>query len=136
MAKQISVVGAVILRDGKVLCARRAPGATLGGMWEFAGGKVEPSESPADALVREIAEELDCAIGVGAKVTATSHAYDFGTVLLTTYYCTIKSGEPHPHEHSELAWVAPQELSRLRWAPADVPAVQIIQAEHADKRVF
>lgn len=74
MAKQIVVVGAVIMHDGKVLCARRAADATLPGMWEFPGGKVEPSESPTTALEREIAEELDCSINVGPQVTQSSYA--------------------------------------------------------------
>lgn len=127
MTKHIVVVGAVIVRDGQILCARRAAGSTLGGMWEFPGGKVEPSEAPEDALAREIDEELGCTIDVGPKITTTSHAYDFGTVNLTTYYCSITRGEPQPHEHSELKWAAPDELSRLEWAPADIPAVQMIR---------
>ena len=58
MSKQINVVGAVIVRDGLILCAQRGPAGSLGGMWEFPGGKIEPGESPRDALVREIQEEL------------------------------------------------------------------------------
>jgi 8-oxo-dGTP diphosphatase len=135
MTKQIVVVGAVIVRSGKILCARRAPGTTLGGMWEFPGGKVEPAEAPEDALAREIDEELGCTIGVGPKITTTSHPYDFGTVHLTTYYCSVTHGDPRPHEHSELAWLTPDELSTKEWAPADIPAVQMIEADFADDRV-
>jgi 8-oxo-dGTP diphosphatase len=127
MTKQIVVVGAVIVRDGQILCARRAPGSTLGGMWEFPGGKVEASESPQGALAREIAEELDCLVNVGAEITTTSHAYDFGTVHLTTYYCSVSSGQPQAREHAELAWVAPHQLAELEWAPADIPAVHLIR---------
>lgn len=133
MPKQIVVVGAVIVRDGKILCARRAAGSTLGGMWEFPGGKVEPSESPTDALAREITEELGCVIEVGATITTTSHAYDFGVVHLTTYYCEVTQGEPHAREHAELAWLAPHQLAGLEWAPADIPAVRLIQAEQLEK---
>lgn len=128
MTKQIVVVGAVIVQDGQILCARRAQGSTLGGMWEFPGGKVEPSESPDEALAREVIEELDCTVNVGAKITTTSHAYDFGTVHLTTYCCSISSGQPQAREHAELAWIAPHQLAELEWAPADIPAVQIIQS--------
>lgn len=128
MTKQIDVVGAVILHEGQVLCARRAPGATLAGMWEFPGGKVESGEPPEAALAREIAEELDCAITVGSRVTTTSHAYDFATVHLTTYRCALASGSPRAKEHAELAWVSADDLQDLEWAPADIPAVHLVQA--------
>lgn len=136
MSKQILVVGAVIERDGKILCARRAPESTLGGMWEFPGGKVEPSESSTEALAREITEELGCRVEVGTKITTTSHAYAFGTVHLTTFYCTITNGEPHAREHAELAWVAPRQLTQLEWAPADIPAVRLIQAGQLKEEVM
>lgn len=132
--KEIIVVGAVIVRDGKVLCAQRAPGSTLAGMWEFPGGKVEPTESPEEALRREIAEELGCAIEVDAKVTTTAHAYSFGVVELTTYYCQLSGGVPRPAEHAVLAWLAPRELERLEWAPADIPAVQLVTATLMERR--
>lgn len=136
MSRQIVVVGAVLVRAGRILCARRAPDATLGGLWEFPGGKVEPSETPEEALMREIVEELGCTIDVRSKITTTTYVYDFGTVHLTTYYCAITRGEPAPREHAEMAWVAPQQLSTLEWAPADIPAVQIVQADHLDECVF
>lgn len=126
--KQFVVVGAVIVHHGRVLCARRAQDATLAGMWEFPGGKVEPSESPEEALQREIAEELRCLVEVGAKVTTKTHAYDFAVVQLTTYYCRLTGGVAHPAEHAELAWLDPHELLELEWAPADIPAVQLVTA--------
>lgn len=125
----IDVVGAVIVRDGRVLCARRGPDAELGGMWEFPGGKVEPGESPRDALVREIAEELGCRISIGEEVTTSTHAYDFAHIALTTYWCDLASGEPVPSEHAELRWLASNELDRLTWAPADLPTVQILRSQ-------
>ena len=72
VSKQINVVGAVIVRDGLILCAQRGPGGNLAGMWEFPGGKIEPGESPRDALVREIDEELRCEVVVGDEVTTTT----------------------------------------------------------------
>jgi 8-oxo-dGTP diphosphatase len=135
MSKQIVVVGAVLVRESRILCARRAPNATLGGLWEFPGGKVELSETPEEALMREIVEELGCIIDVGPKITTTTHVYDFGSVHLTTYYCAITRGDPTPNEHAELTWAAPQQLSTLEWAPADVPTVQIIQVDHQDERI-
>lgn len=126
MNRQIDVVGAVIVREGRILCARRGPAVSQAGMWEFPGGKVERGEQPRDALVREIREELGCLVQVGPRVTTTAHPYDFGVVSLTTYVCTILDGEPVPTEHAEIRWVAPTALPDLVWAPADVPAVEIL----------
>jgi 8-oxo-dGTP diphosphatase len=131
MVKQIHVVGAVIIKDGFVLGAQRGPQGNLPGMWEFPGGKVELGESPAAALEREIREELDCAVEVGRAITTTKHEYEFGEVILTTFYCTIVAGTPTLTEHVAVKWLRPQELDTLPWAPADVPAVNLIRADHA-----
>lgn len=128
VAKQINVVGAVIVLDGKVLCAQRGPAGSLGGLWEFPGGKIEPGETPRDALVREIDEELRCEVVVGDEVTTTSYDYDFGTVTLTTFWCELVGGTPTLTEHAEVRWLPPSELDSIEWAPADVPAVDIIRA--------
>lgn len=127
MSKQIRVVGAVISRDGQILCAQRGPGGALPGLWEFPGGKIEPNEEPHVALAREIDEELGCEILVGAEVTTTSHQYDFGVVELTTFYCVLAEGEPQKTEHAELKWVDPTDLEQLDWAPADMPAVSLVR---------
>lgn len=126
--KQIQVVGAVIVRHGEVLCARRGPGGTTGGLWEFPGGKIEPGETPKAALVREIREELGCEIEVGEPVTTTPHEYDFGVVTLTTFLSELVAGDPAPSEHAELAWLPPGKLASLAWAPADIPAVALLVA--------
>jgi 8-oxo-dGTP diphosphatase len=131
VTKQIHVVGAVIIRDGLVLCAQRGEGGSLAGLWEFPGGKIEPGESPADALEREIAEELDCTIEVGDLITTTAHEYEFGTVNLTTFYCRLVSGSPTTSEHAAINWLRPADLTTIEWAPADVPAVHLIQADFA-----
>jgi 8-oxo-dGTP diphosphatase len=129
VARQIDVVGAVIIEDGLVLCAQRGPQGALAGLWEFPGGKVEPSETARDALAREIAEELQCVVEVGDEVTTTRHEYDFGVVILTTLYCRLVAGTPQAIEHATLKWLAPGELATLEWAPADIPAVALIRAE-------
>lgn len=129
--KQIDVVGAVILRDGLVMCAQRGNDGSLVGMWEFPGGKIEPGETPRAALEREVAEELLCTVTVGTEITTTTYEYDFGVVTLTTFYCELVSGEPQLTEHADVRWIEPWNLDSLEWAPADVPAVHHITAELA-----
>jgi len=123
VTQHIEVVGAVIVYDDAVLVAQRGPTMSQAGLWEFPGGKVEAGETPELALVREIREELLCGVEVGDFVESTSHAYEFGTVRLTTYFARIVSGRPTPTEHAALLWVPVDELRELAWAPADVPAV-------------
>lgn len=123
---ELVVVGAVIVRDGRVLCAQRGPGGSLSGRWEFPGGKVEDGESAPGALAREIAEELRCTVAVGEPIATTHHDDGRVVVVLTTYWCALTSGEPQRTEHAELRWVAPGELGHLDWAPADVPAVEVV----------
>ncbi|HIT76560.1 MAG TPA: (deoxy)nucleoside triphosphate pyrophosphohydrolase [Candidatus Avipropionibacterium avicola] len=124
MGKQIAVVGAVVVRDGRVLAARRGPAMSLPGTWEFPGGKIEPGEGPEQALVREMREELLCTVEIGAHVATTTHAYDFGTVTLTTFLARVVAGEPQPTEHSAVRWLSVDELGSVEWAPADLPAVE------------
>jgi 8-oxo-dGTP diphosphatase len=129
VTKQIHVVGAVIIQNGLVLCAQRGQGGSLAGLWEFPGGKIESGESPAAALKREIAEELDCTIEVGDLITTTVYVYEFGTVNLTTFYCRLTSGTPTTSEHAAIRWLRPADFATIEWAPADIPAIHLIQ-EH------
>lgn len=129
--KEIHVVGAVVRKDGKILCAQRGDRGSLAGMWEFPGGKIEAGETARDALVREITEELECRVNVGDEITTTVYEYDFGIVSLTTFYSELLEGEPVLTEHSAVKWLAPAELRQLEWAPADIPAVELIEAEFA-----
>lgn len=127
MKSNIKVVGAVVLSDGKVLCVQRGPNGSLPGLWEFPGGKVEPGESPREALAREIDEELRCQVTVGDEITTTMHEYDFGIVHLTTFYCELDQGVPQLTEHANMLWVTPDDLRTVEWAPADIPAVAVIE---------
>ncbi|QAY72990.1 (deoxy)nucleoside triphosphate pyrophosphohydrolase [Agromyces protaetiae] len=124
--RQIEVVAAVIVRDGLVLGARRSARQSLSGLWEFPGGKVEPDEVHSNALAREIREELACEVKVGELVLTDAHEYEFGEVQLSTYWCTLKHGEPYALEHAEVRWLHPRRLQQLEWAPADLSAVEAI----------
>ena len=102
---------------------------SLPGMWEFPGGKIELDESPAEALLRELEEELLCKAEIGEYIQTTEHEYDFGIVNLTTYYCLLTGDEPRLTEHSEIRWVHVAELDQLNWAPADIPAVKQVMKD-------
>lgn len=132
--KLVDVVGAVIVRDGTVLAARRGHGKALEGMWEFPGGKVEANETRRSALKREILEELGCHIALGDHIVTTSHAYEFATVRLSTYYAVLERGLPELSEHSALRWMAISSLMELDWAPADVPAVRKVMSHSPASR--
>lgn len=129
MKKQINVVGAVLLQNGKILCAQRSEHMSLPLLWEFPGGKIEAGETPQEALKRELEEELTIEAEVGEQVESTTFEYDFGIVILTTFYCALIAGEPTLTEHAEIRWLVPDKLSQLEWAPADIPAVEKIQRE-------
>lgn len=131
MSKRIDVVGAVIVKNGKVLAVQRGPDKALPGMWEFPGGKIEPAETPEEALSRELSEELLCDAEVGEFITTTAYDYPFGTVVLSTYFCELGALEPRLTEHADLLWMDPAELHSLDWAPADIPAVELIQEKLA-----
>ena len=126
MKKQIKVVGAVIVDKGKILAAQRGENMALAGMWKFPGGKIEENETPQQALQRELQEELQCTAEVGEFVATTEHEYDFGIVVLTTYYCTLIAGQPTLTEHAAIRWLPGTQLEELEWAPADIPAVKKI----------
>ncbi|PTG91270.1 8-oxo-dGTP diphosphatase MutT [Staphylococcus chromogenes] len=129
MKKQIAVVGAIIFDDHKVLCGQRSEKMSLPLMWEFPGGKIEQGESDIEALKREIREEMKCDLEVGEKVTTTTYEYDFAIIQLTTYRCQLKSQLPTLTEHKAIEWLNKKDLKSLTWAPADIPAVEIIVSE-------
>lgn len=128
--KRINVVGAVIIDGSLVLAAQRSQRMSLPGLWEFPGGKIEPGESPHQALERELREELLCEIEVGARVESTEHEYDFGIVTLTTFHRHLAGEAPHLTEHAAIRWVRAEDLEQLTWAPADVPAVKHVVRDH------
>lgn len=128
--KQIKVVGAIIIKEDRILCAQRGETKTLANLWEFPGGKIEIGETPQQALARELKEELVIEVDIQSeKFEETSYTYDFGLVNLTTYICLLRRGEPQLTEHIEVKWLKPAELNSLDWAPADIPAVEKLMKE-------
>jgi 8-oxo-dGTP diphosphatase len=119
------VVGAAIVRDGRVLAARRTTPPVAAGRWEFPGGKVEPDESPEAALVREIAEELGVEIELtqwldGAAPIGSTH-------MLTVALARIVAGDPEPTEHDRIRWLTAAELDDVDWLEPDRPFLPELQ---------
>ncbi len=122
--KAVKVVGAVIQNDNEeILCALRSATMSMPNLWEFPGGKLKDGESPEEALVREIYEELGCKIQVGKLIADITHEYPSIRVRLLTYNATLLEGEPRAIEHAELRWIKKDKLTLVEWAPADLPTV-------------
>jgi 8-oxo-dGTP diphosphatase len=119
----VLVTCALLERDGRLLVAQRPPGKKLALKWEFPGGKIEPGESAAAALARELREELGIEVDVGRELTPV--VYDYGSVLieLRSFLCRLRAGEPHPHEHIAVRWCLPAEIGALDLADADRPVL-------------
>jgi 8-oxo-dGTP diphosphatase len=116
----MTVVAAVIRDDaGRVLISQRPEGRHMGGLWEFPGGKVEPGEAPAEALARELREELGLGIAIGAPITFAVHEESGLRILLLFYGARIIDGMATAHEGQSVRWVAPSELPRYPMPPAD-----------------
>ncbi len=126
--KQIRVVGAAIVKDGRCLVARRGPQMSLPGKWEFPGGKVEEGESPRQALEREILEELGLVIDARDHLATGRASTDRATVVLEVYLASVRSGSLQLLEHDEARWVEEPALHELDWAVADLPAVRTLAA--------
>jgi 8-oxo-dGTP diphosphatase len=114
----IAVVAAVIERDDQFLLTLRPEGTHLAGHWEFPGGKVHDSETHAEALRREIFEELDAVAIVGDLVHTVTHAYPEKTVALFFYRCEL-AGEAKPMIGQDIRWVPREELAALPFPEAD-----------------
>jgi 8-oxo-dGTP diphosphatase len=124
-AHTVHVVAAVVERDDCFLVTRRQAGVHLAGLWEFPGGKVGPGESHEQALRREMREELDTDVAVGAVVSSASHAYDDRHVTLHFYRCEL-AGTPRPLLGQEMRWVPRAELSMLGFPPADEELIALL----------
>ena len=124
----IDVVAAVIERDGAFLVTLRMDGTHLAGTWEFPGGKVHERETHAEALRRELAEELDIAGVVGPLVHAVTHAYPEKTVRLSFYRCECE-GDPRPMLGQQMRWIARDQLADLPFPEADRALIATLRGE-------
>ena len=118
----VGVVGAAVLRDGRVLASRRTEPPRLAGQWEFPGGKVEPGEDDVTALVRELREELRVEVEVGERLGDDLPIGD--TAVLRVYVCRLLRGEPALVDHDEHRWLGADDLLDVPWIPVDLPLVE------------
>ena len=120
-AMPLLVTAAIIIDGDKVLITRRPDDKRHPGLWEFPGGKVDPGESPEEALTREILEELGADITVEGIYDVVYYRYDWGPVLILAYRCRLVSDTLHDIGVAEHRWVHPTDLSKYSLLPADQP---------------
>lgn len=125
--KTIEVVAAIITHNDQIFATQRGYGEFKDG-WEFPGGKMEPGETPQQALVREIREELDTEIEVGSLVETVEYDYPNFHLTMHCFLCTIHSGELVLKEHEAAKWLTREELDSVDWLPADVKVVEKLKA--------
>ena len=118
MMKTIEVTAAIIIQDGKVFATQRGYGDWKG-WWEFPGGKMEPGETPQEALRREIHEELDAEIEIGELLDTVEWDYPAFHLTMHCFLCTLISESMHLNEHEDAAWLTAETLYSVKWLPAD-----------------
>jgi 8-oxo-dGTP diphosphatase len=121
------VTAAILIKDTKILIAKRKADDRQANKWEFPGG-----ESPETCLKREMQEEFGIEVSVGRFLGESTYHYDHGSIKLLAYLTYLVSGKLAPKDHSEFQWVSTQQLSDYDFAPADIPFVEKIQNREMD----
>lgn len=122
--QSVRVACAVIVEGNRILAAQRGDGRHAG-KWEFPGGKIEPGETPEEALVRELAEELGISAEVGLPLSVVRYQYREGEdVILHPFLVRVSGGRPVSLVHAVLRWVEPSNFSKLDWLAGDYPILE------------
>lgn len=124
--KTIRVVAAVIKKENKIFCTQRGYGDFKGG-WEFPGGKIEEGESPQEALVREIKEELDADIKVGDLIKTVEYDYPTFHLSMDCFWCELVSDEIELKEHEDAKWLDKNNIDSVDWLPADLDLINSLK---------
>ncbi len=129
--KTVKVVAAVITGKNKegeqtIFATQRGYGEFKDG-WEFPGGKVEPNETPQQALVREIKEELDTEIAVGELLTTVEYDYPTFHLSMDCFWCRVVAGDLELKEHEAAKWLTKDQLYSVDWLPADISIIRLIE---------
>ena len=125
--KQIEVVAAIIRKGDKIFATQRGYGEWKD-WWEFPGGKMEVGETPVEALVREIREELSAEINVGELLTTVEYDYPKFHLTMHCYLCSLIGEALHLNEHEAAKWLAKEDLDSVKWLPADLELIQTIKS--------
>lgn len=125
----VEVVAALIWNGGRFLICQRPAHKARGLLWEFVGGKVEPGETPEDALIRECREELGVTLAVRGPFMDVVHEYPDLTVHLSLYHAAIDEGTPTLLEHNDLRWITPAETGDYAFCPADEEILARLRAD-------
>ncbi|MEE8722805.1 MAG: (deoxy)nucleoside triphosphate pyrophosphohydrolase [Eggerthellaceae bacterium] len=126
--KTVDVVAAIIVHEGKIFATQRGYGEFKDG-WEFPGGKVEPGETPEQALVREIHEELDCSIEIERHFCTVDYDYPTFHLHMGCYLAHVSDGAPKLLEHEAARWLGASTLDSVDWLPADLQIIDQLKAE-------
>lgn len=126
--KTIKVVAAIIRDKDRILATQRGYGEFKDG-WEFPGGKIEEGETPENALIREIREELDTEISVGEKITCVEYDYPKFHLSMDCFWAEIVSGDLVLKEHEAAKWLSREELDSVDWLPADLELIEKIKEQ-------
>ena len=126
--KTYHVVAAIIQHNNKILATQRGYGDYKDG-WEFPGGKIEPGETPEQALVREIREELAMTIEVVRHIVDVSYDYPKFHLEMGCFLCSITEGTPHLLEHEAARWLEPAKIDSVDWLPADVLVIDALKEQ-------
>ncbi len=124
--KVVKVVAAIIAQEGRIFATQRGYGEFKDG-WEFPGGKIEEGETPQQALVREIQEELDTEVEVGDLLGTVEYDYPTFHLSMQCFLCRIKAGSLNLKEHEAARWLAEDELDSVDWLPADIEVLEWIR---------
>ncbi|ULQ58466.1 8-oxo-dGTP diphosphatase MutT [Brucepastera parasyntrophica] len=131
----IDVAAAVIEnREGRILIARRKPEISLGGYWEFPGGKIEAGETAPECIVRELREEMDAHVEAGDIITEVVHDYGTKIVHLIAVRAVLIDGHISLRDHDEIRWVTTREMADYLFAPADEEIVSVLVHLHHGKK--
>jgi 8-oxo-dGTP diphosphatase len=128
----IKVVCGIIFKDDHVLICRRKPEKSLGGFWEFPGGKVEANETYEQCLIRELREELDLKVIIDRHFLNIVHQYERGTIELISFICESKESDIKLVDHDKIEWIPVGELLDRNLAPADIPIARELIETYAN----
>lgn len=126
----LKVTAAILTHNSKILIAQKGPNDKRANKWEFPGGKIDPGETPKEALAREMQEEFLIRVEVDELYAESLFTYPEGEILVMAYYCRWVGGDLTPTEHADYKWVKAEELPRFDFVPSDAPIAAQLSQQH------